>query len=66
MYEKSVLHIHAGKNKTNRQSKTEIERAREIKRTLGIKVAARYLAIREWSIDAALYVLLNTSQRFES
>lgn len=64
-YDKSVIQILAGKNKTNRQNKTELEQARIIKRTLGIKVASRYLCIRGWSIDAALHELLGTVQRFE-
>lgn len=37
---------------------TQIERARVIKRTLGVKVAARYMALRRWPVEAALYVLV--------
>jgi hypothetical protein len=51
------------KTKLNSQNKTQIEQARIIKKTLGIKCAARYLAIRNWSLDAALYVLLGTTER---
>jgi hypothetical protein len=64
-YEKAVTMIIDGKNKTNSQNKTEIEQARAIQRSLGIKVAARYLEKRNWSIDAALWELLRTTQRFE-
>jgi predicted transcriptional regulator len=38
---------------------TEIERARIIKRTLGVSVAARYLRNRNWSVEAARFILLN-------
>lgn len=41
----------------------QIARARQIARTLGFYVAARYLARREWSIEAALWILLRTSVR---
>jgi len=34
------------------------ERARIIKRTLGVKVAAKYLKNRGWSIESALFILL--------
>lgn len=37
---------------------TQIERARIIKRTLGIKVAARYLARRNWTVESACFILL--------
>jgi hypothetical protein len=40
-----------------------IDRALSIKRTLGVKVAARYLYLRHWSIESALYVLLGTITR---
>lgn len=36
---------------------TQIERARIIQRTLGVKVAAKYLKHRGWSIDAASFIL---------
>jgi hypothetical protein len=55
LFEKAVTMIIDGKNKTNNQNRTEIEQARIINRTLGVKVAARYLCIRGWSIDAALW-----------
>lgn len=38
--------------------RTEIEQARRIAATLGVYTAARYLALREWSMEAALYILL--------
>lgn len=41
----------------------EISRARAIQRTLGTFTAARYLFLRKWSIEAALYIL---SQRTHS
>jgi hypothetical protein len=53
-----------GKNKTNSQNNTEIEQARIIKRTLGAFTAARYLAKRNWSLDATLFVLFGTVQRY--
>ena len=34
------------------------ERARIIKRTLGLKVAAKSLKNRGWSVEAALFILL--------
>lgn len=37
---------------------SQAERARIIKRTLGISVAARYLKNREWSVEAAMFILL--------
>lgn len=37
---------------------SEIERARHIKRTLGTWVAARFLAKRCYSIEAARFILL--------
>lgn len=46
------------KNPINKQGRTEITQARSIQKSLGTKVAARYLAKREWSIEAALYILL--------
>ncbi len=36
---------------------SQIERAKIIQRTLGVQVAARYLRNRDWSIQAALYLL---------
>jgi hypothetical protein len=35
----------------------QIDRARIIARSLGVYQAARYLALRNWSIDAALWIL---------
>lgn len=37
---------------------SQIERARIIQRTLGTRVAARYLCLRQWSIESALFILL--------
>lgn len=48
--------IISGKNQT-KNGVTEIERARIIKRTLGTQIAARYLKLRNWSIEASLYIL---------
>lgn len=39
--------------------KTHSERAKIIAKTLGYFTAARYLAKRGWSVDAACYILLN-------
>jgi hypothetical protein len=39
------------------KSTTQITSARRIARTLGTFTAARYLALRGWSIDAALWIL---------
>jgi hypothetical protein len=36
----------------------EIIRAVTIRKSLGTRVAARYMALRGWSLEAALYVLL--------
>lgn len=35
-----------------------VDRARLIKKTLGIKAAAGYLRNREYSVEAAVYILL--------
>lgn len=40
------------------QGRTQIERARQIKATLGLVTAARYLAKRNWSVEAAVFILL--------
>lgn len=42
---------------TPKNNVTQIERARIIKRTLGTRVAARYMALRGWSIEAAVHTL---------
>jgi len=65
LYEKTVTAIFGGKNKTNSQNRTECEQARAIARTLGHYTAARYLALRGWTLDGALYVLLGTEQKHE-
>lgn len=54
-YEKEVIHI-SGKNQT-KQGVTQLERAKIIKRTLGTFVAARYMALRGWSVESAVYTL---------
>ena len=41
----------------------ELTSALRIKRTLGVRVAARYMFKRNWSIDAALWILLGASCR---
>jgi hypothetical protein len=41
-----------------RDAVAQIERARKIKRSLGIAVAARYLKKRGWSLEATHYILL--------
>lgn len=56
LYETQVIQIIDGKNKT-KNGVTEIERARIIKRTLGVPVAARYLKARNWSVEAAAHIL---------
>lgn len=45
------------------KSPDQIKRARVIKRTLGARVAARYLALRGWSLEAALWIILGTEVR---
>jgi hypothetical protein len=40
------------------QNKSQPEKAREIARTLGIYNAARYLWKRNWSVEAAVFILL--------
>ena len=42
----------------NNQGRTQIEQARAIHKTLGTYTAARYLALRGWSLEAARYILL--------
>jgi hypothetical protein len=41
-----------------RKTVSQITRARRIARSLGFFVAARYLALRGWSLDAARFILL--------
>lgn len=45
------------------KTSANIRKARGIAKSLGYKVAARYMAKRGWSIEAALYVLLGTTVR---
>jgi len=40
----------------------ELTSALRIKRTLGVRVAARYLAKRQWSIEAALWLLCGSTR----
>ena len=40
------------------QGRTQITKAKQINAKLGSFTAARYMAKRGWSIEAALYVLL--------
>jgi len=42
---------------------SQINRARHIRRTLGAYVAARFLAKRGWSLEAALWILFNREVR---
>lgn len=46
------------KNQIIIQGKTQIEKARQIRDTLGAFTAARYMARRGWSLEAARFVLL--------
>lgn len=55
-YETKVTDILSGFNKT-KNGVTQIERARIIRRTLGVSVAARYMALRGWSVESALHIL---------
>lgn len=41
----------------------EISRARSIAKSLGFYTAARYLEIRKWSFDAALWILCGKEER---
>jgi hypothetical protein len=41
----------------------QLRRAQHIQKTLGVWVAARYMALRGWSIEAALWVLVGASKR---
>ena len=43
--------------------RTDIDRARRIYRTLGIRPAAGFMRNRGWSIESALYVLLGIASR---
>jgi hypothetical protein len=40
------------------EKQKQLRRAQHIKKTLGVWVAARFMAKRGWSIEAARYVLL--------
>lgn len=50
-------------NKTNSQKKTEIEQARTILKTLGHKVAVRYMQLRGWSLEGVLWELFKVEAR---
>lgn len=41
-----------------RSNIANIKRAKAIQKSLGVFTAARYLAIRGWSIEATRYILL--------
>lgn len=41
----------------------QLDRAAHIKKTLGVKVAARYMAKRNWSLEASLWWLLGKESR---
>ena len=44
-------------NTLNSIGRTEIEQARSISKSLGFSVAAKYLKVRGWSIEATLWFL---------
>lgn len=50
MCSKTSIHPHT--------RRTHIEQARHIAATLGVYTAAKYLANRGWSLEAASYILL--------
>lgn len=64
-HETKVTMIIAGKNKTNSQNNTEIEQARRILKSLGQKVAVRYLQKRNWSLEAVLWGLFKLECKHE-
>jgi hypothetical protein len=39
-------------------ARKEIQKARNIRKSLGLKVAAKYLKNRGWSVEAAVWILL--------
>ena len=45
------------------EKQKQINRARVIGASLGTRVAARYMYLRGWSLEAALYVLLGREIR---
>jgi hypothetical protein len=49
---------HSHKNMNIIQGKSQFEKARQIMRTLGIKTAARYMSIRGYSVECAMFELL--------
>lgn len=51
------MNIPSDKVFSNKMNRTPIEQARFIQRTLGTVVAAKYLRNRNWSIEAALFIL---------
>lgn len=53
----NTICVDSGKNRIKNKV-SEIERARKIATTLGIPVAAKYLKNRNWSIEAAMWILL--------
>lgn len=54
----NLMKAEMSKYLTTKNNVSQSERARIIKRTLGVKVAAKYLKKRGWSIDAALFIIL--------
>ncbi|MGZ8888009.1 MAG: hypothetical protein ACXW1D_00455 [Halobacteriota archaeon] len=56
IYRDSLTHTHS--NMQLVQGRTQIEKARQIRDTLGFFTAARYMARRGWSIESARFVLL--------
>jgi hypothetical protein len=53
------------KNKINSIKNTEIEQARCIMRSLGPKVAIRYLQLRNWTMDSVLWILYKLEEKHE-
>lgn len=44
----------------------QVQRARTIARSLGPFTAARYLYLRGWSLEAALYIIGTATRRVQS
>lgn len=49
--------------RTYEQMVKEIDKARRLARQLGYRVAAGYLRNRDWTLEAALWLLLRASNR---
>lgn len=56
IYRDCLTHKHS--NMQLVQGRTQIEKARQIRDTLGAFTAARYMAKRGWSLESARFVLL--------